>query len=914
MAGEFNAGAVVGTATFDDSQWVAGVNRVIDSTDKMEKETKESLTKAQKWVGDFKDKFVASFTGMFTAQAAYDLVKKGLKAVVDTVKLAIAECAAQEKAEKKLATALGFTSKALINQSGSLQEMLGVQDDAILTGHAFLAQLGLTEEQILAVTPAVIDFSQATGQDLAESFIMVGQSTGEGRNLLIKYGIDLKDVTGRSEKLSAITEGLTARFGGQAAAIRDTLSGAFQAANASSGELLETFGALIQSPLKNLVNNSVIATNAITEMVKGFGAFTGMLKDPEVEGLNKEQMTLNSLVRTITSANTSHSDRLILIKKLKEEYPGYLGNLDAEKVTNGELITKLEEANKAYMVKAILIEQDKAISILQKNASKELNKEIQLSTKINKQVTDLMIKLNAEKETAGKSDQEAIQIMIKLNNQKLIEATRIQDSTQANTKAYFTADKVRMGYRDIQLQLQNLNAQYLKNGIGNYKEQTDKLTESEKKLTEQQQQDIIVNAALEKKLGSIDKLLKTIETKKTTDKKVTQDQTEATDKQSDSLMYLNNNMETYEETAARVNKTTMDAIVPITGVTQAYEDQSYEILSTLGKVSGAVGQAYGEMGGYGFDFVDNFSGGMSEITSALSDTFTNIASKVGDTMGTVTAAITGTLQAVSGVVDMVFSMVESNYENELAVMQQADADKLSEMETDKENRMASLDDEYQQKYDKLIADKDTGIITEAEYNIQKGLVDAERATNVENTEKALNAKIDSEKKKQRDKENAQKKKMFEANKANQIANIWIQTAIGVVSAFAGACQWPGVSMIAGLIFAGVMSGILIASAAAQTVVVGQQQFVPEKALGGMASGVTRVNDGGGGEIITLPDGSQVIPNDISEQIALSVGKRNTQNNNISVSFAGAQISDGLSLKKVTDYVVNSMTDKLIRQS
>jgi hypothetical protein len=165
-------------------------------------------------------------------------------------------------------------------------------------------------------------------------------------------------------------------------------------------------------------------------------------------------------------------------------------------------------------------------------------------------------------------------------------------------------------------------------------------------------------------------------------------------------------------------------------------------------------------------------------------------------------------------------------------------------------------------------------------------------------------KITKEKKKNRKKEDEQKKKIFEANKANQIAQIWIQTAIGVVSAFAGACQWPGVSMIAGLIFAGVMSGILIASAIAQTIIIGQQSYTPGMALGGrVEEGDSYLIGERGAETFTPGISGYITPASITSQILENVGKaEGKKNNNISVSFAGAKISDNMSLRKVTNYV------------
>jgi TP901 family phage tail tape measure protein len=113
------------------------------------------------------------------------------------------------------------------------------------------------------------------------------------------------------------------------------------------------------------------------------------------------------------------------------------------------------------------------------------------------------------------------------------------------------------------------------------------------------------------------------------------------------------------------------------------------------------------------------------------------------------------------------------------------------------------------------------------------------------------------------KQNELARKNFEIQKKFNIAKVWMDSA-GAISGWWSIA--PALGPIAGPIFAGTMSGLTIAMAIEQTKLINQQEFVPARREGGLAGGLTRVNEAGG-EIITLPDGSQVIPNDISRQIA-----------------------------------------------
>ena len=108
--------------------------------------------------------------------------------------------------------------------------------------------------------------------------------------------------------------------------------------------------------------------------------------------------------------------------------------------------------------------------------------------------------------------------------------------------------------------------------------------------------------------------------------------------------------------------------------------------------------------------------------------------------------------------------------------------------------------------------------------------------------------------------------------------------------------------IAGPIFAGTMTAATLATAGVQASLVSEQQFIPARQFGGMASGVTRVNEAGG-EIISLPDGSQVVPNDISQQIAGAAGGGNVTN----INFNG---NVGFNNKQDMNYLVNQIDRKL----
>lgn len=252
---------------------------------------------------------------------------------------------------------------------------------------------------------------------------------------------------------------------------------------------------------------------------------------------------------------------------------------------------------------------------------------------------------------------------------------------------------------------------------------------------------------------------------------------------------------------------------------------------------------------------------------------------------------------ISSIYSNVFDTVMGFQQQELDQMKYAHEQEYIEMQEQTDRALTAVDERYNAEIEKLQWKVEVGTLTQEEANEQISVLEQEREDEKNRIQEESNKKLEDKKKKNREKENAKEKQIFEANKANQIAMVWIQAAIGIVGAWAQSISQLG--PIAGSIFAGILTAAILGVAIAQTVLISQQQFIPAKRVGGMASGTTRVNEEGG-EIITLPDGSQVIPNDISQQIAGNSGggKSLIVNNN----FRGAIISSDLDINNLADKV------------
>jgi hypothetical protein len=264
---------------------------------------------------------------------------------------------------------------------------------------------------------------------------------------------------------------------------------------------------------------------------------------------------------------------------------------------------------------------------------------------------------------------------------------------------------------------------------------------------------------------------------------------------------------------------------------------------------------------------------------------------------------------LAGIYNDIFDTVLNGLDNELEAIKNQGEEKIQVIETEKEQRLTMAQEDFESQKIMLDEKLANDVITQEEHDNQLSLLEQQKADTTTAIQAEMDRKLAEQKQRNRDKENAKEKQIFEANKANQIANVWIQAAIGIVGAWAQSIAQLG--PIAGAVFAGILTAAILGVAIAQTVVIGQQQFIPRKQEGGMASGLTMINEGGMGEIVNLPDGSLVIPNDISSQIARNVGnvgggKQVIINN----SFKGAVIDSNMSLNRVTTAVSREMSRRL----
>lgn len=196
------------------------------------------------------------------------------------------------------------------------------------------------------------------GIDNAKAFELFGRNAQSAAIGIVNAA---SEITGTTEGIDGATEstrGLIEQFRGfedsakRIADIqRDTLNAQFNIFISALERLQIELVNLTGGALKDFVIG-------LTDIVNTFTDFIAL---PISEQLQQEQQDLNGLVTAITLTNDNQELRNDLIEELQTIYPDFLANLDAERVTNEELLERLEEVNEAYVARIALQRQEERV-------------------------------------------------------------------------------------------------------------------------------------------------------------------------------------------------------------------------------------------------------------------------------------------------------------------------------------------------------------------------------------------------------------------------------------------------------------------------------------------------------------------------------------------------------------------------
>lgn len=188
------------------------------------------------------------------------------------------------------------------------------------------------------LTEAVLDAQTGEFERLKEFGIRASKS-GDQVTLAFK-GVS-KTVKATTENITEVIQGFGQLNGvaGSMASVSQTLEGQVSNLGDSYDRLLVALGnAGVAGGYKLALGAAQSFLSVITELVENSPA----------EDLRKQQTELNGLVGAIALANSNEAVRLSLIQQLNQQYPEFLGRLDAESVTSDILAQRLAAVNTQY--------------------------------------------------------------------------------------------------------------------------------------------------------------------------------------------------------------------------------------------------------------------------------------------------------------------------------------------------------------------------------------------------------------------------------------------------------------------------------------------------------------------------------------------------------------------------------------
>lgn len=292
----------------------------------------------------------------FAVQSVIEFGKESVKAFMEA-----------ELNAKKLNTAIttigGEGQQAfqkLIDQSAELQEKGIFSDDAIQQSQTQLAQLGLTSKEIEKLIPLIADMAAATGMDLGQATDVAIQGINGQTRALKPLGLEFTNTGDKAENYSILVDKL-GKYQGQMNSVMETSTGKLTNLGNKWDDVKESIGGALLSLI-------------------GFG------EKSQSENYQEEQSALNQLVTQITNVNTKTEDRQKLIDQLNSKYPNFLKNLNAERVTNEQILGRLVQVNKQYIAKIALAKFDEDNADVNERAA---SAQIDLSEKTQKLTSTL---------------------------------------------------------------------------------------------------------------------------------------------------------------------------------------------------------------------------------------------------------------------------------------------------------------------------------------------------------------------------------------------------------------------------------------------------------------------------------------------------------------------------------------------
>ncbi len=361
----------------------------------------------------------------------------GARGIISGFKMAVDAAGKQEMAEKKLEASLGRTSQALLNQASALQQVSMFGDEAIIEAQALIAAFVDDEEQIKAATKATLDLAAAKGMDLTAAADLVSKTLGSSTNAMSRYGIEVTGAVGSTERLSTLTDNVAEKFGGQASAQAQTMTGQIEQMKNALGDTAELIGERLMPSLVEFAKKTKHVAEFWSDFL-GIGKKTdetfGKFSDETTVNLNRQIERLTGNIEyqrdLLKDYGTDAEKRLMIDKRAEDQGNTLIQQVMIENQMIRDKILLREE------LETKLNNHIEGQRILSKLGEVRNDSELQYASEVLPLVASGMEKVKAKEIDFVKIKKEKQQLMI----QELKQAALVQGSAQDAMKAVVRAE------------------------------------------------------------------------------------------------------------------------------------------------------------------------------------------------------------------------------------------------------------------------------------------------------------------------------------------------------------------------------------------------------------------------------------------------------------------------------------------
>lgn len=279
---------------------LGNVRKELDSTQKKVSDTGKAATNEFNQVGNSLKGLAGTIGVAFGVQQVIQFGKASVQAYMEA-----------EKNAKLLLFALNGNSQVqqrLIEQSAQIQKTTIYSDDQVQQAQTFLANQGMTEQQIMKTIEAATQLATVTGVDLQTATEQLSGTYEGSIGRLGKLDAGFKDLTKEQLANGGAVDLIIEKYGGLAQAAGDTAEGQLVRFQNQLGDIQEEIGAAFLPAITSLVDSlsEFAAETDFNAVMSELGEIFTTLTQP----ISDIFSAFNGLFEAVTET-TSSGDKLV---------------------------------------------------------------------------------------------------------------------------------------------------------------------------------------------------------------------------------------------------------------------------------------------------------------------------------------------------------------------------------------------------------------------------------------------------------------------------------------------------------------------------------------------------------------------------------------------------------------------------